>query len=130
MNSFEKYSPPPSDLRHLMLTPFSFSNIALNSKNVETLHLCVSWSRPTPSLCGHQWNWHNTCILQWILFSWSTHLSGSFPKVWNIHELFELGMDALLEILSFATSHYATSMQLVVVCNYLGHICNYKFSIV
>jgi hypothetical protein len=26
------------------------------------------------------------------LFSWSTHLSGSFPKVWNLHELFELGM--------------------------------------
>jgi hypothetical protein len=24
-----------------------------NSKNVETLHLCVLWSRPTPSLCGH-----------------------------------------------------------------------------
>jgi hypothetical protein len=22
------------------------------------------------------------------------HLSGSFPKVWNLHELFELGMDA------------------------------------
>jgi hypothetical protein len=30
---------------------------------------------------------------------------------------------SLLEILSFATNHYATSMQLVV-------ICNYKFSIV
>jgi hypothetical protein len=37
---------------------------------------------------------------------------------------------SLLEILSFATSHYATGMQLVVVCNYLGHVCNYKFSIV
>jgi hypothetical protein len=36
----------------------------------------------------------------------------------------------LLEILSFATSHYATGMQLIVVCNYLGHICNYKFGIV
>jgi len=36
----------------------------------------------------------------------------------------------LLEILSFATSHYATGMQLVVVCNYLGHVCNYKFGIV
>jgi len=37
---------------------------------------------------------------------------------------------ALLEILSFATSHYATDMQLIVVCNYLGHIYNYKFGIV
>ncbi len=37
---------------------------------------------------------------------------------------------ALLEILSFATSHYATGMQLVVICNYLGHVCNYKFGIV
>jgi hypothetical protein len=37
---------------------------------------------------------------------------------------------SLLEILSFATSHYATGMQLVVVCNYLGHVCNYKFGIV
>jgi hypothetical protein len=37
---------------------------------------------------------------------------------------------SLLKILSFATSHYATSMQLVVVCNYFGHVCNYKFGIV
>jgi hypothetical protein len=37
---------------------------------------------------------------------------------------------ALLEILSFATSHYAIGMQLIVVCNYLGHVCNYKFGIV
>jgi hypothetical protein len=37
---------------------------------------------------------------------------------------------ALLEILSFATGHYAIGMQLIVVCNYLGHICNYKFGIV
>ncbi len=36
----------------------------------------------------------------------------------------------LLKILSFTTSHYATGMQLLVVCNYLGHVCNYKFSIV
>jgi hypothetical protein len=34
---------------------------------------------------------------------------------------------SLLEILSFATSHYATCMQLVVICNYLGHVYNYKF---
>jgi hypothetical protein len=37
---------------------------------------------------------------------------------------------ALLEILSFVTSHYAIGMQLVIVCNYLGHVCNYKFGIV
>jgi hypothetical protein len=37
---------------------------------------------------------------------------------------------ALLEILSFATSHYATGMQLVIVCNYLSHVCNYEFHIV
>jgi hypothetical protein len=44
--------------------------------------------------------------------------------------IFILDMVTLLEILSFATSHYATGMQMVVVCNYLGHVCNYKFSIV
>ncbi len=37
---------------------------------------------------------------------------------------------SLLEILSFATSHYAIGMQLVVICNYFGHVCNYKFGIV
>jgi hypothetical protein len=36
----------------------------------------------------------------------------------------------LLKILSFATSHYAIGMQLVVICNYFGHVCNYKFVIV
>jgi histone deacetylase 1/2 len=41
-----------------------------------------------------------------------------------------LQRQSLLEILSFATSHYATDMQLIVVCNYLGHVCNYKFGIV
>jgi hypothetical protein len=39
-------------------------------------------------------------------------------------------LDTLLEILSFATSHYVIGMQLVVVCNYLGHVCNYKFGII
>jgi hypothetical protein len=43
---------------------------------------------------------------------------------------FAHNLGSLLEILSFATSHYATGMQLVVVCNYLGHVCNYKFGIV
>jgi hypothetical protein len=37
---------------------------------------------------------------------------------------------SLLEILSFATNHYATSMELVVICNYFGHVCNYKFGFV
>jgi hypothetical protein len=44
----------------------------------------------------------------------------------------KLDMDllTLLEILSFATSHYATRMQLIVVYNYLGHVCKYKIGIV
>jgi hypothetical protein len=94
LNSFEKYFPPPLDVNHFMFTPFSFSIITLNSKNVETFHFCVSWSKPTPSLCGHQWNSCSIYILQWISSSWSTHLSGLFPKLWKLHELFELGMDA------------------------------------
>jgi hypothetical protein len=36
----------------------------------------------------------------------------------------------LLEILSFVIIHYVTSMQLVVIYNYFGHVCNYKFGIV
>jgi hypothetical protein len=36
----------------------------------------------------------------------------------------------LLEILSFTTSHYATSMQFIVICNCFDHVCNYKFGIV
>ncbi len=47
--------------------PFPFPPFLWNSKNVETLHLCVSWNRPTLSLCGHQWNSRSICILQWIL---------------------------------------------------------------
>jgi hypothetical protein len=37
---------------------------------------------------------------------------------------------SLLEIMLFTTSHYATGMQLVVICNYLGHVWNYKFGII
>ncbi len=33
----------------------------------------------------------------------------------------------VVEILSFATSHYAIGMQLVMVYNYFDHVCNYKF---
>jgi hypothetical protein len=36
----------------------------------------------------------------------------------------------LQEIPLFTTNHHATDMQLVVVCNYLSHVCNYKFGIV
>jgi hypothetical protein len=36
----------------------------------------------------------------------------------------------LVEILLFSTSHYATDMQLVVICNYLGHVYDYKFDII
>ncbi len=105
--SFESHAPSSTHWIHLKNTlplhrtldiwcshPSPSPPLLWNSKNVETLHLCVSWGRPTPSLCGHQWNSRSICILQWILSSWSTHLSGSFPKVWNLHELFELGMDA------------------------------------
>jgi hypothetical protein len=41
-----------------------------------------------------------------------------------------MSLDTLLEILSFATSHYVTGMQLIVICNYLSDLCNYKFGIV
>jgi len=41
-----------------------------------------------------------------------------------------INIASLLEILSFATSHYVTGMQLVVICKYLGDVCNYKFGIV
>jgi hypothetical protein len=44
-------------------------------------------------LCGHQWNSRSTYILQSILSLWSIHLSGSFLMLWNLHKLFELGMD-------------------------------------
>jgi hypothetical protein len=37
---------------------------------------------------------------------------------------------SLLEIMSFASNHYAISMQLVVICNYLNHVYNNKFVIV
>jgi hypothetical protein len=39
-------------------------------------------------------------------------------------------VQTLLEILSFVTRHYAIGMQLVIICNYLGHVYNYKFGIV
>jgi hypothetical protein len=31
---------------------------------------------------------------------------------------------------SIKGNHYVTGMQLIVVCNYLSHVCNYKFGIV
>jgi len=37
---------------------------------------------------------------------------------------------SLLEILSFITNHYATNMQLIIICNYFDHVYNYKFDIV
>jgi hypothetical protein len=44
-------------------------------------------------------------------------------------DIAHLWAHTLLNFLSFATSHYATGMQLVVICNYLGDVCNYKFGI-
>jgi hypothetical protein len=64
------------------------------------------------------WNGH---------FSWQT-LQASLSFLFTHHLL--LYLVALLEILSVATNHYATGMQLVVVCNYFGHVYNYKFGIV
>jgi hypothetical protein len=61
---------------------------------------------------------------------------GGEPPRWSILAMTTIvggpwmGPLSLLEISSFATSHYAIGMQLIVVCNYLGHICNYKFGIV
>jgi hypothetical protein len=43
---------------------------------------------------------------------------------------FEMEANTLLKILSFATNRYATSMQLIVVYNYLNHVYNYEFGIV
>jgi hypothetical protein len=48
----------------------------------------------------------------------------------NTRDLKTWKLVTLLKILSFATSHYATSMQLVVVYNYPSHVCNFKFGIV
>jgi hypothetical protein len=56
----------------------------------------------------------------------------SLPSLWPMQvgiDFIQIEVVALLEILSFATNHHATSTQLVV-CNYLGHVCNYKFGIV
>jgi len=52
----------------------------------------------------------------WLMRSWSTFGAQT--------------SSALLKILSFAISHCATGMQLVVIYNYLGDVCNYKFGIV
>jgi len=67
--SFESHAPSSTHWIHLKNTlplhqtlgiwcshPSPSPPLLWNSKNVETLHLCVSWSRPTPSLCGHQWH--------------------------------------------------------------------------
>jgi hypothetical protein len=62
-----------------------------------------------------------------------THTRGvTKSRAWRSAEYLAIGCKviALLEILSFATNHYATGMQLVIICNYLGHVCNYKFGIV
>jgi hypothetical protein len=36
----------------------------------------------------------------------------------------------LVEILSFATNHYAIGVHLALVCNYISHVCSCKFNIV
>jgi hypothetical protein len=54
------------------------------------------------------------------------------PGQFNLNHFLLLitNVGALLEIMSFVTSHYATGMQLIIICNYLGDVCNYKFGIV
>jgi hypothetical protein len=61
----------------LMPMPFSFSTIALKLKNVETLHLCVWWNKPTPSLCGH----HETHIVP----TSSNGFCFCGPRIWMDH---------------------------------------------
>jgi hypothetical protein len=61
--------------------------------------------------------------------SWQCYKLENLPVEFRkLQSLVEL--DSLLEILSFVTSHYATCMQLIIICNYLSHVCNYKFGIV
>jgi hypothetical protein len=70
--------------------------------------------------------------MAYVLVVWSVICGFSTLEVHMHHQLppYHGHLQTLLEILSFATSHYATSMQLVVICNYLGHVWNYKFGIV
>jgi hypothetical protein len=64
---------------------------------------------------GGQWKVPNLMTIQ---------MNPMFGGQWGII------LFALLNFLFFATSHYVTGMQLVVICNYLGDVCNYKFGIV
>jgi hypothetical protein len=80
---------------------------------------------------GHMFFWSN--VWNVVTMEWA-----STPHVTLFHmqsvckELkgFAINFMSLVEILLFATNHYVIDMQLVVVCNYLGHVCNYKFGIV
>jgi hypothetical protein len=70
-----------------------------------------------------------------VIYSWLTPwnkliIIDKGLAFWVDYKCFQRCKMTLLEFLSFATSHYAIGMQLIVVCNYLGHICNYKFGIV
>ncbi len=65
-------------------------------------------------------------------FLLAPHLVSFFFCFWNFSHppTYYPPLSPLLEILSFVTNHYVTGMQPVVICNYLGHVCNYKFGIV
>jgi hypothetical protein len=79
---------------HLMLTPFSFSTITLKLKKM-LKHFTFVFHEVDPHLpCVVINETHVVPTSSNGLSLWSTHLSGSFPKFWNSHELFELGMDA------------------------------------
>jgi hypothetical protein len=79
----------------MLLLPPTFNSIIYDYKNVFISYIYAYW------------------------LNWPHKIKSPFQNwfVWKTHD------QPLLEILSFATNHYATGMQLVV-------ICNYKFSIV
>ncbi len=66
--------------------------------------------------------WNVPCL---VVFEMNPMLGGQWG---NIFLVANGKFQTLIEILLFVTSHYATSMQLVVY-NYHGHVCNYKFRI-
>jgi hypothetical protein len=77
-----------------------------------------------------------TCTNQtsWIVHGWSTFGAWTNHRYTRIHKIHHdpnlkegtTFLTTLLKILSFATNHYAIDMQLNIVYNYFGHVCNYK----
>jgi hypothetical protein len=61
----------------------------------------------------------------WKKSEWIIH-----PFYLGLIKIINYNFISLLEILSFATSHHVTGMQLIVICNYHSYVYNYKFGIV